>query len=162
MEQAILEVVGALHAHCKQRGLTLAVAESCTGGLVSHYITALPGASLFFKAGFVTYATEIKERVLGVPPVVLSAYGVVSEETAQAMAQRARVIARTEYALATTGNLGPDVLENKEKGLVYIAVCREGATLSRRLQLSGSRAEIKEKASLEALRFLVETIEQRI
>jgi len=74
------------------------------------------------------------------------------------MAEKIRAMAKTDFSLSTTGNLGPDVLEGKEKGLVYIAVSREGSTFSRELRLTGDREENKEEAALEALRFLIEVI----
>jgi nicotinamide mononucleotide (NMN) deamidase PncC len=85
----------------------------------------------------------------------------VSEETASEMAEKVRLLTGTDYSLSTTGNLGPDVLEGKEKGLVFIAVSRKGQIFSKRLRLKGSREDNKEKASLTALRFLVEIVEQR-
>jgi len=156
MNALIIDVVKKLHEFFRKKGLTLSVAESCTGGLMSHYITSLPGASVFFKAGLVAYSEEIKESILGITPETLNKYGIVSSETARAMAERVRVISRTDYAVSTTGNLGPDVLEEKEKGLVYIAAAREGKTLLRELRLKGDRAENKEQTVLEALRLVME------
>jgi len=152
----IIDVVEKLHEFFRSKGLTLSVAESCTGGLMSHYITALPGASAFFKAGLVAYSAEIKESILGIAPETLNTYGVVSAETAREMAERVCVISRTDYAVSTTGNLGPDVLEGKEKGLVYIAAARAGKTVFRELRLNGSRTENKEQTVLEALRLVME------
>ena len=83
----------------------------------------------------------------------------VSEETAREMAEKMRALTKTNFSLSTTGNLGPDALEGKEKGLVYIAVSKEGETLSREIRLKGNRNENKEEASLIALRFLIEIIE---
>lgn len=156
MNAVIIDVVEKLHEFFRSKGRTLSVAESCTGGLVSHYITALPGASMFFKAGLVAYSEEIKEGILGIAPEILNKYGVVSAETASAMVERVRVISGTDYAISTTGNLGPDVLEGKEKGLVYIAAGREGKILLRELRLNGNRAENKEQTVLEALRLVME------
>ena len=156
MNAVIIDVVEKLHEFFRSKERTLSVAESCTGGLVSHYITALPGASVFFKAGLVVYSAEIKEIILGIASDTLKKYGVVSAETARAMAERVRVISRTDYSISTTGNLGPDVLEGKEKGLIYIAAGREGKTLLRKLRLNGNRAENKEQTVLEALRLVME------
>jgi PncC family amidohydrolase len=113
----------------------------------------------FFEAGIVSYSAEAKKEILGISPDVISKYGVVSEETAREMAERIRTLSKTDYSLSTTGNLGPDVLEGKEKGLVYIAVSREGATFSKELKLKGDREQNKEEASLLALRFLSEMTE---
>ncbi len=159
MNKKTLEVIVKVHEIFKEKGLTLSVAESCTGGLISHLLTILPGASTFFNGGVVTYSIDFKERFLGISSEIISAHGAVSEETAREMAERIRILAKTDYSLSTTGNLGPDVLEGKEKGLVYIAVSREGSTFSRELRLTGDREENKEEAALSALKFLIETVE---
>jgi len=159
MNKKTLEVIEKVHEIFREKGLTLSVAESCTGGLISHLLTILPGASTFFNGGVVTYSIDFKERFLGISSEIISAHGAVSEETAREMAERIRIIAKTDYSLSTTGNLGPDVLEGKEKGLVYISVSKEGSTFSRELRLTGYREENKEEAALSALEFLIETIE---
>lgn len=159
VEEEIFIVIQRVHRLFKEKGLTLSVAESCTGGLISHYITTLPGASIFFKAGIISYSIGVKKKILGVSFDVISEYGVVSEETAREMADKVRLLTETDFALSTTGNLGPDVLEGKEKGLVYMAVSKEDLTVSRELRLKGDREENKERASLLALRFLIEMTE---
>ncbi len=141
----------------KKRGFTLSVAESCTGGLISHYITSVPGASSFFVAGAVTYSALAKVRMLGVSEGVLGSFGVVSAETAAEMAERARALLDTDFSLSTTGNLGPDVLEGKERGLVYIGLAsRTGGPRVSRLLLRGDRRENKEEAAAQALKLLLE------
>jgi PncC family amidohydrolase len=160
MDEKALIVVQKLHDLFKRKGLTLSLAESCTGGLISHYVTALPGASIFFRAGIVSYSVGAKKKILGVSFDVISEYGVVSEETAKEMADKVRALTETDFALSTTGNLGPDVLEEKEKGLIYVAVSTEGLTVSRRLRVQGDREANKEAAALLALRFLLEMVEQ--
>jgi PncC family amidohydrolase len=140
------------------QGLTLSAAESCTGGLISHYLTMLPGSSAFFKAGVVAYSIESKKIFLNVSSETISKYGAVSEQTAKEMAEKVRLLAKTDYSISTTGNLGPDVLEGKGKGLVYIAVSREGHTFLKELRLTGDRKDNKEMASLLALEFLVEIV----
>ncbi len=159
MKQEILGVIEKVHKLFKEKGLTLSAAESCTGGLISHYLTTLPGASAFFVAGVVSYSEEAKKSVLGVSSETILHNGVVSKETAQEMAERVRLLTKTDYSLSTTGSLGPDVLEGKEQGLIYIAVCRKGKTLMKELRLTGDRVANKEKASLLALRLLVEFVE---
>jgi PncC family amidohydrolase len=162
MDKETSEVIQKAHELFKKKGLTLSVAESCTGGLISHYITSLAGASNFFEAGVVSYSIESKKGILGVSSEIISQYGVVSEETAREMAEKVRSLTKTDYSISTTGNLGPDVLEGKDKGLVYIAVSTEGQTFSRELRLTGDREENKGKASLLALKFLIEVIEKNI
>lgn len=153
-------IVERLHRFFKQKGLKLSVAESCTGGLISHYITALPGASLFFEASAVTYSIEAKKRILGIEEEMLTRYGVISKETAALMALSIMRITGSHYGLSTTGNLGPEVLEGKERGLIYIGVAHKDKTWIKELRLTGDRRENKEEASLKALEFLLEVMEE--
>lgn len=161
MNRKVLEVVERVHGILKNKGLTLSVAESCTGGLISHYLTLLPGASNFFSAGIVSYAEEAKINILHVSPGTVSQYGMVSEETAREMAEKVRLLARTDYSISTTGNLGPDVLEEKERGLVYIAAAGKEETVSEKMQLHGSREENKEDAAVKALQLLIKLVEEQ-
>jgi len=156
MKKKLLEPIEKIHALFKQNGYTLSVAESCTGGLISHLITTPPGASNFFEAGVVSYSTAAKKSLIGVSPGCIAEYGVVSEQTAREMAEKIRRLTKTDFSLSTTGNLGPDVLEGKEKGLVYIAVSTEGKTVIKELRLKGLREKNKEEAALLALQFLLE------
>ncbi|MBI5847075.1 MAG: CinA family protein [Nitrospirae bacterium] len=142
----------------KEKGLTLSVAESCTGGLICHNLTAVPGASSFLQAGIVTYSAESKKRLLGISQKTFSAHGIISEETARQMAERVRTLTKTDIAISTTGNLGPDVLESKPRGLVFVAVSSKKGMAAKKLQLKGTRGEIKEKAVLSALKFLAEVL----
>jgi nicotinamide-nucleotide amidase len=160
MDKKISGAVQKVHELFRGKGLTLSVAESCTGGLISHYITTLSGASSYFKAGVVTYSAEAKAKFIGVSSNVMEKYGVVSRETAEEMAEKVRTAAGTDFSIATTGNLGPDVLEGKERGLVYLAVGRNGETFSKELHLTGDRTANKEEAALSALRFLIEMVER--
>lgn len=155
MKKEISEVVEEVHEIFKKKGLTLSVAESCTGGLISHYITSFPGTSKFFMGGIVSYSEETKKNILGISGDTIQQYGVISKEVAEEMAEKVRLITKTDCAISTTGNLGPDVLEGKEKGLVYIAVSRKGKTVSLRLMLKGDREANKEDAAIEALRLLM-------
>lgn len=160
MNKKALAIIKRVHRLFKKKKLTLSVAESCTGGLISHYLTTLPGASSFFETGIVSYSAEAKKRLLGISQRIISKYGVVSEETAKEMVKKIRLLTETDYSVSTTGNLGPDVLEGKERGLVYIAVSKKGQVFSKKLRLKGSREDNKERASLSALKFLIEIIEQ--
>jgi len=160
MRENISGVIREVHKLFKEGGLTLSVAESCTGGLISHYITSLPGASTFFKAGIVSYSEDIKRTILGISPQTISRYGVVSNEIAQEMAEKMRLLTGTDYSLSTTGNLGPDVLEDKERGLIYVAANKRGETIFRELRLKGDRESNKEEASLLALKLLIEFVKR--
>ena len=151
-------IIKDLHTIFKNNNLTLSVAESCTGGLISHYITTLPGASKFFEAGIVSYSAKAKKNILGIPDDIISRYGVVSEETAREMAKRIRYLTKTDFSISTTGNLGPETLENKEKGLIYIAVSSSKDTFSKTLRLKGNREENKDEAAIISLKFLIEII----
>jgi PncC family amidohydrolase len=159
MKEELLEATVMVHQVFKNKRLTLSAAESCTGGLISHCITSLPGASEFFKAGVVSYSEEAKKRILEVSPETIEKYGMISEETAVVMADGVRSISKSDYSLSTTGNLGPDVLEGKEKGLVFVAVCRKDKAVTQELHLKGSREENKEEAALSTLRFLLEIVD---
>jgi PncC family amidohydrolase len=158
MDQRSLEAIERLHSLFTTRRLTLSVAESCTGGLLSHYLTYLPGSSRFFVAGVITYSESAKMRILGVSPETISSHGVVSRETAGEMAERVRLITGSDYSISTTGNLGPDVLEGKEQGLIYIGLSSKDGTASKELRLSGTRNENKENACLMTLEFLIEVV----
>ncbi len=160
MKQESLDVIKRVHEIFKERNLTLSTAESCTGGLISHYLTALPGSSKFFSAGIVSYTEETKINILHMTPETISEYGVVSEETAREMAEKMRLLAGTDCSISTTGNLGPDALEGKERGLVYIAASKEGMTISKELKLRRDRSANKEEASLAALELLFELVEK--
>ncbi len=156
MEKKFLYAVKKVHAYFRRHGFTLSVAESCTGGLISHLVTTLPGASDFFEAGVVPYSAESKKSVLRVSSRCIQKYGLVSAETAREMAGKIRKLAGTDFSLSTTGNLGPDVLEGKERGLVFIGVGTETGTVAKMLRLGGNRQENKEQAALLSLKFLLE------
>jgi PncC family amidohydrolase len=138
----------------------LSSAESCTGGLISHYITSVAGASTYFSGGIVSYSEDMKKKVLGISPETIAAHGVVNEDIAREMAEKILAISGSDYSVSSTGNLGPDVLEDKEKGLVYIAASGNGKTISRTLHLRGDRKVNKEDAVFAALRLLLEFVEE--
>lgn len=136
-----------------KRNLTMATAESCTGGLVARRITALPGASRVYRGGVVSYWTEIKAAVLGVPQETLDTYGAVSEQTARAMAQGARKITGAEVAVSVTGVAGPDPDErNNPVGLVFIGLATPEGTFCRRTESGRRRRDrIQDLAANHAL-----------
>lgn len=153
-----LKIIRHINRIFGEKNLTLAVAESCTGGLISHYLTAVPGASSFFEAGVVTYSAAAKKKLLGMRQTVFATHGMVSEETARLMAKKVRLLTRTDIGVSTTGNLGPDVLEGKPKGLVYIAISTRKETVIRKCMFKGARGHVKEQAARTALAFLSEVI----
>ena len=158
MNHDIEKTLKKIHDLFKSGQLSLSVAESCTGGLISHYITSLPGASAFFMAGIVSYSEKSKKTILNISNEILNKFGMVSEETAKEMAEQVRIIADSDYSIATTGNLGPDVLEGKDIGLIYIAVSKKGKTVTKQLNLNGSREENKEEAALSAFNLLIDFV----
>ncbi|MCF8032251.1 MAG: CinA family nicotinamide mononucleotide deamidase-related protein [Desulfarculaceae bacterium] len=139
-------------------GLTLALAESCTGGLVGHLVTGVAGSSGFFDRGLVTYSNRAKMELLGVKPETLEAHGAVSAETAAEMAAGARREAGTDLGLAVTGIAGPDGgTEEKPVGTVYFGLAAEGGvkTLHRRFMgFMGARDQIKQLSAHTALDLL--------
>jgi nicotinamide-nucleotide amidase len=136
-------------------GYTLAVAESCTGGLVAQRLTDVPGSSVYFREGVVAYSNEAKVRLLGVPSDLIAEYGAVSAPVAEAMADGARLRAETDFAVSVTGIAGPGGgTEDKPVGLVYIALSDDAHTEHRKLLLPGDRTLIRWRASQAALDLL--------
>ncbi len=134
---------------------TLATAESCTGGLIAHKLTNIPGSSLFFERGVVCYSNRSKVELLGVPKSCLQAHGAVSSETAMAMAEGVRRLAGTDYGLSTTGIAGPSGgSAEKPVGLVFIGYADAEGTAFERHVFSGERWLNKERFSYSALNFL--------
>jgi len=139
----------------REAGATVAVAESCTGGLIASRITDVPGSSDYFLGGVVAYANEIKQRVLNVPHDTLVEHGAVSEPTALAMATGARRLYGSDYAVATTGIAGPGGgTEEKPVGLVYIAVADSEGTVCLEQNWPGTRDQFKRRVSQNALNML--------
>lgn len=123
----ILEAARALLERCQARGLRIATAESCTGGLIAGALTAIPGSSDVVERGFVTYSNEAKSELLGVPTELIARKGAVSMEVAMAMAEGALKYAPVDLAVAVTGVAGPGGGSDlKPVGLVHIAVARRG------------------------------------
>lgn len=126
---------------------SLGISESCTGGYLSYLFNFLPNSSKIFKGSIVVYTNEIKEKVLKVDNEILNKFGAVSFETSIAMAKRAKEILNVDYSIGVTGNLGPVVQENKEKGLIYVSILFDNKLVSKRYILSGTREEIREKVA---------------
>src|SRR3954468_5748908 len=132
-------------------GTSLATAESLTGGRLAAAITSVPGASMSYVGGFVTYATQLKESLLGVPHEVVEQYGVVSAECARAMASGCRLATGATYALATTGVAGPDAQEGKPVGTVFVGLAGPDGVSALTMELVGDRHQIQDRACREAL-----------
>ncbi len=146
---SLAQAVGAL---LLANHLTVAVAESCTGGLLGTYITNIPGSSAYFEGGVIAYSDKVKGQVLGVPTDILEQYGAVSPEAAVAMAKGARLLLRTDLALATTGIAGPSGgTPNKPVGLVYVALASASGTTSKKYCWPGDRRQNREWSAKAAL-----------
>ncbi len=144
-----------------KKGLKLAVAESCTGGLLGAAITEIPGSSSYFNGGVISYANKAKTRILGVPAKFLkkTGPGAVSAETVGAMARGARKLLRADVAIAVSGIAGPDGgTDDKPVGLVYLGIAVPGAVHTYKCRFKGTRAAIREQSALHGLRRLIENL----
>ncbi len=152
----------AIGSLCEKKNLKIAVAESCTGGLLSSVITDVSGSSKYFVLGTVVYSKEQKKKLLKIPESVLRKYSPVSEEAVLLMAENVRKLARTDLGIGITGYAGPSGGTKKNsKGTVYIAVSGKGFTRSRKYLFRGERGLVKEKAVYSALLFLKELLEKK-
>jgi nicotinamide-nucleotide amidase len=150
--QTLAEVVGRLLTAGNK---TLAIAESCTGGLLGSMVTDIPGASRYFTHGWITYSNNAKITELGVPAELIEKYGAVSEEVASAMANQAKKRAITSYAIAITGIAGPDGgTVQKPAGLVFISIAGPAGVETKRFVFTGDRTAIRIRASNIALNTL--------
>ncbi len=142
------------------RGATVATAESLTGGQLAALLTAAPGASDTFLGGVVSYATEMKIEVLGVPEQVVDTYGVVSAECALAMARGVRALVGSTYAVSTTGVAGPAEQEGKPPGTVFVGLAGPTGVSALSLELVGERAKIQDRTCAEALSALADALRE--
>jgi nicotinamide-nucleotide amidase len=157
---ALVALAERLQGVCLGRGLTVAVAESCTGGLVAATITEVPGSSGYFLGGIVSYADSVKAELLGVPGAALEAHGAVSAQVAVAMAAGARERLSVALAVAITGVAGPDGgSEAKPVGLTYVALADGRGTDVRRFTFGSDRAGNREAAARAALEWLIDAAE---
>ena len=145
-----------------EQGLTLVTAESCTGGLLAHRITNVPGSSDYYFGGLVAYANEVKQAVLGVRQETLLAHGAVSEETAREMAQGARLKLGADLGLSVTGICGPTGgTPSKPVGLVYIALAAADKVRCERHVWQGDRLANKEQSAEAALDLVEAYLKER-
>ena len=159
MEDALSKQVGDLLA-CKN--LTLAVAESCTGGLLGHCITSISGSSTYFKGGVIAYSNDIKTSMLGVAPELLAREGAVSEAVAGAMAEGIMNRFGADIGIGITGVAGPTGgTDKKPIGLVYIGLTHNGDSVVRKFSFSGeTREQIKQAGAQAALEMLIKYLSQ--
>ncbi len=147
-------VIGAL---LREKGLTLGVVESGTGGLISHLITNVPGSSNYFKGSVIAYANAIKRKIIGVKSTTLEQYGAVSPQVVLEMADGGRKVLVVDICIADTGIAGPSggTLE-KPVGLFYIGLAHKGGVFSRKYHFNGTREENKKSVAEAALKWLQE------
>lgn len=140
----------------RRAGQTLAVAESCTGGMIAQRITSVPGSSEYFKLGLVPYSNDAKKMMLKISPQVLRKFGAVSEQVAIAMAQRVRRLADADWGISVTGIAGPSgATLVKPIGLVYVAAAGPDGVICKRHFFKGTRHNIRRKAADAALDLLI-------
>jgi PncC family amidohydrolase len=157
--EPLAQLVARLQTLCLERRLTLATAESCTGGLLAKLITDVPGSSGYFRGGIVAYANETKELLLGVSADLLAAHGAVSAQAARAMAQGATARTGASLAVAVTGVSGPGGgTAAKPVGLTYVAVAHAGGVEVRRHGWAGDRSANREASARAALELLLECV----
>jgi PncC family amidohydrolase len=158
-DEELLDLAERVGATLRAEGLTVATAESCTGGLVAQLITEVPGSSAYFLGGVVTYADRVKVDLANVPTGLIEAHGAVSAQVAVAMAEGARHRLAADVAVAVTGIAGPDGgTEAKPVGLTYVAVAAAGGDDVRRYVWTGDRAENKRASASAALSLVLERL----
>lgn len=159
-DQGLEVIVGQL---LRQRGVKLATAESCTGGLIGHLITNVPGSSAYYQGSVVAYSNEVKRLILRVQPDTLHRHGAVSEQTAREMARGVRAVLRADIGVAVTGIAGPDGgTPEKPVGLAYVALAASDGEWVERHLLKGSRWENKAGSARVALDLLRRYLEDRL
>ena len=155
-EETLEQVVAKLFVDKK---MTLATAESCTGGKIAEQLTALPGASAYFKGSVVSYATETKIKVLGVPKTTIDQNSVVSAEVAVKMAENVKLLMDADFAIATTGNAGPTKGDSEaEIGTVFIALASPNGVFAEKFNMGNHRERIVQKSVHKALELLQKEI----
>ena len=154
-----MELEKAIGDRLRERGLTISIAESCTGGLVSNRITNVSGSSDYFEGGIVSYSIRAKAKHLGIPLKYIERYGPVSSQVARRMAQGVRKAFHTTFGISTTGVAGPTGgTKRAPVGRVFIGFANGRRTLVRKEDLKGNRREIKRKAAEKALQFFYERL----
>jgi len=152
-----------LQATALERDLSVGTAESCTGGLIGHSLTAIPGSSDYYRGGVISYSNELKASLLGVPQEDLQHHGAVSEPVALAMAHGARERLGVDYALSVTGVAGPGGgTPAKPVGLTYVAAAGPSTSVVRRHMWDGDRTANKERSAAAALELLLELLAREV
>lgn len=152
---SILDKITNISQKLRENNLTITLAESCSGGLISAAFTEIPGASDIFDCSFVTYSNQSKKNILSVNTDILERFGAVSSQTAHAMAIGAQKISNSNIALSVTGIAGPNSDSTQKKvGLVYIGLATKRHNLIRKFNFTGNRSEIRKQTLLAALEMI--------
>ncbi len=150
LEQKVVQLL-------RDRKKTFAIAESCTGGLLTHRLTNVPGSSACLQFSCITYSNKSKQTLLKVPSSIFSRYGAVSEQAAAAMAVGVRKILNADFSMAITGIAGPTgATKTKPVGLVFVSIAAKNEQLTAKFIFKGSRSSIKSQATTESLKLLLE------
>src|SRR5690606_3373774 len=132
--------------------VTIATAESCTGGKIGQMLSSVPGASAYFRGSIVAYSTDVKTDILGVPSQVIKTHSVVSAKVAEEMARNARVLMKSDYGRATTGNAGPSKGDSDaEVGVVFIAIATSDTVFSAEFNFGQPREKVIDRAVMKSL-----------
>lgn len=159
-DDELLELAARVGAVCRSKGVTLATAESCTGGLVAHLITEVPGSSVYFRGALVTYANDVKSAIADVPATTIEHHGAVSAQVAVAMAEGARRRLGTDIAVAVTGVAGPGGgSDAKPVGLTYVAVADGSGDMVQRFAWTMDRSGNKRASAAAALALVIERLD---
>ncbi|MGZ5418496.1 MAG: CinA family protein [Nocardioides sp.] len=153
-----MDVGARLHGELLVRGLTVATAESLTGGAVADLVSGTPGASATYVGGVVSYATAVKQQLLEVSQATVDRHGVVSARCAAEMANGVRKLLGADFAVSTTGVAGPDAQEGKPVGLVYVGVAGAAGVETYEMHLVGDRTAIRAEAARRAVEVLLEIV----
>ena len=147
--------VNQIHKLLIKKRKNVAIAESCTGGLLSNLLTQIPGSSQYFILGIVAYSNLAKETILRIPATIIARKGAVSKDVAKLMAKRVRSMAKTDFAIGITGIAGPGGgTKEKPVGTVFIALDSKNKKLCKKFRFTGTRLTIRKKAALKALELL--------
>lgn len=161
MNDSLLEYAKNTVQRLKDNKLHIATAESCTGGMFSTYIAAIPGASAVFELGICSYSSRIKNKILSVKTATLEKFGAVSHEAAAQMAANVRILGDADLGISVTGVAGPDFSEGKKPGTVYIALANSRSVKVQKLDIeSGSRFQIQHAAVRAMFELLDEYLEK--
>ncbi len=154
-----IKVLNKVSDELKKRHLTIATAESCTGGLLAHILTNISGSSEYFDRGIISYSNTSKIQLLGVSDQLLKSHGAVSEQAAQAMAEGIRTHAGVDIGVSTTGIAGPTGgTKDKPVGLVYIGISTQASVTVKRFLFAGDRLQNKEQACDAALSLILDVL----